>query len=304
MPRVVKALDALLRGLIDYAGLFPPAAHDMAGTVERYARYRLGPDAAALGRLVVPATRLVEWEQAVAALPAEARGNSPWRLTVLVGVPPAQDLATVAAFTQRASAGRDLRARVDSIEVNVASADDVRRVASEAPAGLEVFYECQPGVGVRALADAIRVVGGGAKIRTGGLVPEAIAAPGTVAEFIAGCVSASVPFKATAGLHHPVRSMQPLAYQPDAPRAVTNGFLNVFVAAALAYACDLDARGVLPIIEETSPRAFAFTDSHLAWRGLSAGVDQVHRARALARGFGSCSFDEPIADLESLGDYL
>ena len=56
-------LRILLRGLIDYAGLFPPASLDMADAVRNYAAYREGEHAWALGRFVVPAARLEEFER-------------------------------------------------------------------------------------------------------------------------------------------------------------------------------------------------------------------------------------------------
>src|SRR5262245_27937410 len=74
-----------------------------------------------------------------------------------------------------------------------------------------------------------------AKIRTGGLKPDAIPAIADVAAFIVACADRRLPFKATAGLHHPVRAPYPLTYESNAPRAVMHGFLNVFLAAAFAW---------------------------------------------------------------------
>jgi hypothetical protein len=304
MPARTRALGELLRGLIDYAGLFPPSAHTMSDTTARYASYRRGPDAAALGRLVLPAARLAEWAQTAASLPADRRCEGCWQITALVTMPPSHDLRVVAEFNGRDSTRHDLHARVDAVEVKVTSAGEIGPIAAELPPGLEAFYECAPGPDTPALVAEIARVGGAAKIRTGGLVPSAVAAPETVAAFLAGCVAAAVPFKATAGLHHPVRALQALTYEPDSPRAETNGFLNVFVAAVLARARRLDGPALLPIIEETSPDAFVFSDDRLAWRQLSATVEQVREARNLARSFGSCSFDEPIADLKTLHAYL
>jgi hypothetical protein len=304
MPAPARALQALLHGLIDYAGLFPPAAHNMADTVARYARYRLGPDAFALGRLVLPAARLMEWEQAVSALPHAERAGGPWRLTALVGSPVSRDIAAVIGFNTREAGNHDFQARVDSVEVKAGSPDDVRRIAEEIPPGLGVFYECPPDAALAGMLGEIAAAGGGAKIRTGGLVPTAVTPPGGVAAFIAGCVAASVPFKATAGLHHPVRAEYALTYEPDSPRTVMNGFLNVFVAAVLAHASGLDAVALLPVLEETSADVFTFADSHLAWRDVSATLDQVTAARTIARAFGSCSFEDPIAGLKSLNAYL
>src|SRR4051812_2193031 len=53
----VETLRILLEGLIDYAGLFPPAALDMAAAMRNYAAYRQGEDAWMIGRFVVPAAR-------------------------------------------------------------------------------------------------------------------------------------------------------------------------------------------------------------------------------------------------------
>jgi hypothetical protein len=304
MPEGTSSLAALMRGLVDYAGLFPPAALTMTGAVERYARDRLGPDAASLGRFIVPSARLMEWEQAVAAVPPASRGHSPWRLSALAAPPHAKDLAAVASFNEREATGHDFSARVESVEMKVATAGDVRQAAAGAPARVEMFYECQARGDLQGILAAIQAEGGGAKLRTGGLVPEAIPPCAEVAAFVAGCVAAGVPFKVTAGLHHPVRAEHALTYEPRSPRAVMHGFLNVFVAAILASAHRLDAAQVLPIVEETTPAAFVFTEQAVAWRKLSATVDQITLARSLARGFGSCSFDEPIGDLEALGAYL
>jgi hypothetical protein len=304
MPEGTRSLAALMRGLIDYAGLFPPSAHTMMDAVARYAAYRTGPNAVALGRFVVPAARLMEWEQAVAALPADARGVGRWRLTALAAAPLRKDLAAIVSFNERESTGRDFQAQIESVEVKVATADDVRQTAPLIPPGLEVFYECPVDSRLDAVMAEIQACGGGAKIRTGGLVPDAIAPPETVASFIAACAARGLPYKATAGLHHPVRAVHALTYEPGAPRAMMNGFLNVFVAGVLALSHHLNAAQLQPILEETSPAAFVFSDAAVRWRALSATPDEIAATRSQARGFGSCSFDEPINELKTLGACL
>ncbi len=146
--------------------------------------------------------------------------------------------------------------------------------------------------------DAVRRAGCFAKIRTGGLKPEAIPAVDDVATFLRACADRRLPFKATAGLHHPVRSVQALTYEADAPRATMHGFLNVFLAAAFVWH---GRRDVEPLLAETDPAAFRF-DDHARWRDWSLGAEQVRQARHdFAHSFGSCSFDEPVHDLEALG---
>jgi hypothetical protein len=146
--------------------------------------------------------------------------------------------------------------------------------------------------------DAVKRAGCFAKFRTGGLKPEAIPPIEEVAAFILACADRRLSFKATAGLHHPVRAEQPLTYEADGPRAVMHGFLNVFMAAAFAWRGE---RAIEPILAETEATAFRF-DERAHWRNRSLATDEVREARIhFAHAFGSCSFEEPVRDLQALG---
>ncbi len=146
--------------------------------------------------------------------------------------------------------------------------------------------------------DQVKAEGCFAKIRTGGVKPEAIPAVAEVASFIRACAERRLAFKATAGLHHPVRSEQALTYATDSPRAVMHGFLNVFMAACFAWRGHLE---IEPVLEEVDPAAFHF-DACAHWRDWSLDPCELEDARAnFAHSFGSCSFEEPVRDLQSLG---
>jgi hypothetical protein len=146
--------------------------------------------------------------------------------------------------------------------------------------------------------DTVSLAGRFAKIRTGSLKPEGIPTISEVAAYISACADHRLAFKATAGLHHPIRAEYPLTYETDAPRAVMHGFLNVFLAACFAWHGD---RNLELILAETDPTAFRF-DQRAHWRSQSLDVAQVREARhCFAHAFGSCSFEEPIRDLEALG---
>lgn len=128
-----------------------------------------------------------------------------------------------------------------------------------------------------------------AKVRTGGLTPEAIPSSEALADFLSEAAARRVAFKATAGLHHPMRS------------ATMHGFVNVFVAAAFAW--QGAERGViLDVLNDGDARAFQFLAGELRWGGRSITAGGVQRARRdFAHSFGSCSFTEPVADLRALG---
>jgi hypothetical protein len=146
--------------------------------------------------------------------------------------------------------------------------------------------------------DAVEGARCSAKIRTGGVKSEAIPSVQEVAAFLRACAERRLPFKATAGLHHPVRAIHPLTYDPNAPQATMHGFLNVFMAAALAWHGERD---IEPVLAETDAGAFSFREQ-AQWRSKSLDAAQVREARTnFAHSFGSCSFEEPIRDLEALG---
>ncbi len=306
------ALNELLTGLVDFAGLFPPAAMDMASAVRAYAGYRSGPYAGSLGAFVVPATRLDEFVSAVSDLGGGGGDERPWPVSVLAGEPADADIQRTLGFDRPAGVGPSLQ--VVSIEMKADSAATVERLSAAVPEAVGVAFEIPLSLAReerRAILAAVKAAGRFAKVRTGGVTPEAIPSTSQVAAFVWDCARAGVPFKATAGLHHPVRAEQRLTYAPDSPRAVMHGFVNVFLAAAAAWALLYDeaaAAAVEPpaaiegILEERDASAFAAEGSAMRWRGLVIPSADIASARgALARSFGSCSFEEPMTDLQALG---
>ncbi len=146
-----------------------------------------------------------------------------------------------------------------------------------------------------------RIVDGFAKVRAGGLTPESIPSAEELAGFLCDAAGRKLAFKATAGLHHPLRSDRPLTYASGAPRAVMHGFVNVFMAAAFAWN-GADRATVLRVLNETDAAAFHFLYDEALWRTRRLTTEQIAASRRdFAHSFGSCSFEEPIADLRKLG---
>ncbi len=285
------ALRALLGGLLDYAGLFPPAALSMAEAVAAYGAHRSSAEAWALGRFVLPAGRLDEF---AAAMPS-AVGPGPWRLSVLGQ---ATDTDIIGAFNAR-HAGR---AVVESVETTVQSLDALRALGALAPLAafgpvfVEIPVRDDPDAFVRTLGER----GLRAKIRTGGVVRDAFPPAEAVARFLASCARHDVAFKATAGLHHPLRGEYALTYDAGADRGPMFGFLNVLLA-ALFVRVGMPATDAVPLLEERDPAAIRFDATGVRWRTYGAGADAVAAVRAqFALGVGSCSFREPMDELPAL----
>jgi len=289
----------LFEGLVDYAGLFPPAALSMTDAVARYGEYRASENAWALGKFVLPVARLGEFE---AALSTDV--DAPWQLALIGGPDFSADIRVIEAFAQRAAQ----YALVLAIEVKATTVAGIETIATDAallrvnvPGAFDVYVEVPVAADPSALIESIAAHGLRAKVRTGGVEAGAFPDAGQLARFVRLCTAHDVTFKATAGLHHALRGSYPLTYDPASDRGTMFGFLNVFVAALFARE-GLDDATMRSLLEERDAANFAFSSSGVSWRGRTISASAIRSARAdTAVSFGSCSFTEPVADLSSLG---
>jgi hypothetical protein len=298
----VDSAGVLLRDLIDYAGLFPPASLSTAMSVSNYDAYLRSEWNWILGRFVVPVALLAAFEEAFAGLPAPTPGTgfTRWRLSVLLGSDPVADVASIREFNARmASSSSGRIAVVESVEVKVASPAEIKRLSGIIPAELATYFEFP----LSSCAECIAEVAGcgrRAKMRTGGETADKFPAPESVVEFIRLCAAANVSFKATAGLHHPLRLVHRFTYQPDSPSGVMHGFINVFLTAAFLRD-GMETAVAVQLLAEQSVEAFRFDLDGVSWRQHRLSRHEIAAARqSFAVSFGSCSFTEPIDDLKSL----
>ena len=263
---VTGARHALLAGLIDHAALFPPASLPMDAAIEVDRAARATPHAWMLHRFLVPASRLVE-------LPADF--DPPLGVVVDVDeLPPLSPQVEV------------LEARLERAPVVAGAA---ARVFLEVPAGDQEAL------------DAVAEHGAGAKVRCGGATSDMFPSPVELARFVCGCRDRGLAFKATAGLHHPLRGEYRLTYEEGSPHGMMFGFLNVFLAAAFART-GLTLKELALLLEEKDADAFQFTETSASWRGNTVSRTEISAVRHhVALSFGSCSFQEPVDDLRSLG---
>jgi hypothetical protein len=250
----VDARHALLGGLIDHAPTFPPAQLPLGAALADHAAARAGDTAWMLNRFVVRASQLVD-------LPAE----DPPRLSVVLDMD-FHEFASTAGPVVDALIDDP---RIEALELTAADATEQEGLSL----GYDVFVEVPAGA---ELAPA----GGGwhAKVRCGGAhVP-------TVDEltaFVRACKQ-GVAFKATAGLHHAVRTGH------------EHGLCNLFAAVLFD---DEEAA-----LAETDPDAFWLTGTEFGWRDRVAATDEIAAARRrLFLSVGSCSFTEPVDELRALG---
>lgn len=294
---VKPPVRALLAGSIDYAGLFPPSAVSMPEAVLNYAAYRNSNYRWMLGRFVVTAARLDEFFENARDFIARDDRDA-WRISVVVGDDISDTLRQVAEF----NATRGPGIVCDTVEIRAGDHDVIDVTALEMPPDVTAYFEVASGDMMPELVATLAVNRQRAKIRTGGVTPDAFPSTLEIIRFVRTCLAANVPFKATAGLHHPIRCFRPLTYEADAPTGTMHGFLNLFLMTAFAR------EGFKPafledVMEEEFEEVFEFDEQGVAWRGeyrLTTHQIETLRTKGI-QSFGSCSFDEPVADLQKLG---
>ncbi len=301
----MSSLKLLVERLVDYAGLFPPATLPLDAVLGNYQEYLNGSHRWMLGRLIIPAGRLAEFSTVFQQqLPAAVSGD-PWKISALLPVIDAPDQAFDRALHSIDVFNNESRfARVDVVEGRLPRAELINETIQRIPGSLTAFLEiphARSEALVAALAEqkSARIF---AKIRTGGVTPDLIPDSRQVAEFIEACARHHLGFKATAGLHHPLRGEYPLTYDADARRSTMHGFLNVFVAACFAHRHRWPADKLATILNVTNPRLIEFGPG-----GVTFASTTVDRAAILATrqdfaiSFGSCSFTEPVDELQQSG---
>ncbi len=291
----MTCLDALLDSVIDYAGLFPPARLDMPTAVSNFGGYRQGLHYWMLGRFIVPIDRLGEFEHAAAETLSYGDLTRPWRLSALV-TPTAEELDLVGEFNRRHQG----IAKIDSLEFKATAPSDISFLADLIPPTVAVYVETALDKHLPTLLDAIQARGLRAKIRTGGVTPDTFPSISAVLSFLVACRDRGLPFKATAGLHHPLRSVHPLTYEPGCPKGPMHGFLNISLAAAFLHH-GLPESDAARLLAEPTLDDFRLTPEGIHWHSHVLSSDDVATARReFFISFGSCSFQEPIDDLTSL----
>ena len=292
---VPASLRALLSGLIDYAGLFPPAKLSLREAAENFLRYSRGPHAWMLGKFVLPAAQLDAFRDTVAAIP-EAAGFA-FPLAVLLGGEPARDAELVRKARDEGNASLS----IDAIEFRASSLAVVAEICALVPKGCAIFCEVPLKEDLSRWLHVIREARALAKIRTGGVTLESFPSSADVAEFILQCKSQGVGFKATAGLHHPVRSEHALTYESGSVCGVMHGFLNVFLGATLVNQ-GASKEQFVKILDDARPESFRVAAESFEWNQVRASTADIAATRQnFAISFGSCSFEEPIRDLRKLG---
>ncbi len=264
--RPVNEANSMYEQLFDYAGVFPPANHELGEAIRRYRAAKAESDGWVLGPFLLRASQ------------SKAADLDGIEFGLVMDIEPARAVRPSSALVQVETTLEDLRSPDLDALLDLAP---IVYVESRHPPSLDMVAAISE---ARAKGHDVR-----AKIRTGGASAASFPAPSEAAAFIETCSKLRVPFKATAGLHHPFR-------HPSAvPAATEHGFVNLLAATRAAL---VGAGEVESILRETSPEAFDVEQA--AWRGIGTTASPAD-VRWLLRSIGSCSFHEPAGYLHAIG---
>jgi len=310
--KTAKTAQLFFNSLIDYAGLFPPAALSLDESVENYRVYLDHPKRWVLSRFILTPAHLEKLSPALVAL-----FSSKQKLDLsLVCKNPSTDVLAAMQRIRGFSGGVSL----GSVEVALVSGSDLQAQVEGCDRALQEFDSDDSRISaffelpftsdwesfLPAVMTALehsrqrsqRLLG--FKLRCGGTEPHLIPTPYRVALGIAGAARHKIPIKFTAGLHHPFpKGMSPCLTSCDAQSM--HGYFNVFFSAFAAFSRGISASEIAELLTTSGATPPRFGDSVLEWCGITISLAELTRLRSSeVISFGSCSFIEPIEDAASL----
>lgn len=313
----VKSLRNFTAGIIDYAGLFPPASLELAQAFHNHIFYMQGEYKWMLGKFIIPAKKLFSLGELLENMTIDDKvslsvlgsgGNSIAELRKNFE----EDLELAGNFFS--SFGNSVS--FDAFEVRLPSEifrnennDELLdlmlliSVKIEAVMGKEIPVFFEVNLTENYEQEIIRTVetiasikkSCGYKLRTGGIEPSAFPKPEVIAFAIMTCCEFNVPMKCTAGLHHPIRHFN------NEVNSVMHGFMNVFAAGILAYTSGLDESEIIEVLTDEDPYEFIFNENGFIWNDTEITNSEIISAREkFMLSYGSCSFNEPVDDLKTM----
>ena len=271
--------DALVRGLLDDASMFPPGSLRLADAVPAHVEHRRAWYRGLVGPFVCGIGRIESLQQR-----AQVLGIDSIDVAIVVSDGP----EALGRAMERVDACPAVR--VVAIELPVESrslASTIPRLRTYATPDRIVFVELPLDLVTDEHVHRLSESGLRLKLRTGGTTLDAFRPEPVLAQPIVLAAAERLPFKCTAGLHHAVRGIDPLT------GFESHGFLNVLLAARTAAATGS--------VSATAAMLGLRDRVALADRVRDLSAADVRAARALFGSFGTCSVAQPLADLIALG---
>ena len=325
-----------MNGLIDYAGLFPPAELPLNEAIDEYILQLKSDNSKMLSRFIIHTSRLSDLDEFVPLF----SDLGPMRLSVLGGGGNSDDeylkninrnIADINDYREKHGEKVEINVIECKMPSNLPSKETMEKATTilnnsdlthyheftQMPyIDMNYSTEVDESSWDEEILPTVQIISkiknAGIKLRCGGVVKEAFPTVEQIAAMIQTCVIAEVPMKFTAGLHHPIRHF---AEEYD---EYMHGFINTFGAGIFATTFPKPTNPqekyrmfilLSHMIDDQNAENFIFTNDSLIWkvgddRGtefeIETGIIKTVREKGMI-SYGSCSFQEPIDDLSQLG---
>ena len=331
-----ESLRAFMHGLIDYAGLFPPAKLPLNKAINDYILHLKSENSWILGRFIIPISQFNNLEKFIPLFD----DLGPLRLSVLGGGGETDDeylnkikrnIKDIKQFRIKYKGKIEIDVIECKLATNAPSKDTIQTATSLLNENKLTHYHEFPNlpyVGIdfsteldesswdseigQTITTLSKIENAGIKLRCGGIIKDAFPSIEKVAAIIQTCSLNKIPMKFTAGLHHPIRHFE------DQYDEYMHGFINVFGAAILGSTFPQPKHSqekyrmfilLSHMLDNQTPNNFIFKKKKMIWKvkderdtQFEIGLEKIKKARKnMAISYGSCSFEEPIDDLKQLG---
>lgn len=324
---ISNSLKHLLTHLIDYAGLFPPASLPLNEAYKQFTAYINESDEWILSKFICPAKQLSSLAELIksdennsrpfsisvlgrsgANIEEFIKGSNDDLLQIINFLKETGNKFQTDAFEVRLPEDLILENDVDAIYevLNSVSAIFKENLVLPVKKFFELPLKEDWKSSVNNFTSALKkhneyfgqdeyFLKSGFKLRTGGVEASAFPSPEQIAYVINACYENQLPLKFTAGLHHPVR------HYNESVKTKMHGFLNVFGAGVLLYGNDLLEQDLINILSDEDADNFEFDGEFFRWKEFKSPLQVIENAREnFVISYGSCSFDEPREDLNTL----
>ena len=331
-----ESLRTFMDGLIDYAGLFPPADLPLNEAIDEYISHIKNDNARMLSRFIIHTSKLNDLDEFISLF----ANIGPLRLSVLGGGGNNDDeylnkinqnIANINNYREK----QGNKIEIDVIECKMATNTPSKSTMEKTtdllnknglthyheftelpPVGMNYSTEIDDSSWDNEILPTIKLLSNldnaGIKLRCGGIVKEAFPSVEQVAAMIQTCVIIGIPMKFTAGLHHPIRHF---AEEYD---EFMHGFINTFGAGIFATTFPKPKNSqekykmfilLSHMIDDQNAENFNFNNNSMIWKvgddrdtQFEIDVEKIENARKKGMiSYGSCSFQDPIDDLTQLG---
>jgi hypothetical protein len=297
----LNSIQKFLSGLIDYAGLFPPASLPLDKSISNFNLYMKSQYHWMLSQFIIPVKLLHSLD--VNQLDAFSAEN-PLQLSILPQLNEGE-IDEIYDFLHTHP-----QIKITGCEVKINNQEQLKDVElylsqlkNRISTNFSTFYEvdCLSDNwenNIEFITDYISLLDcdDGFKLRCGGVEAFMFPPSNRIVYAMEQCKTKNIPMKFTAGLHHPIR------HYHSSVHTKMYGFFNIFLAGMYNFKYSLSETDLITIIEIEDAKEFTFVEDEIKWRDYSLTSVEIEKFRnEKLISYGSCSFDEPCEDLTELG---